>query len=61
MDIARQKERMNLIEPAQSLAAESSYGDAVANHEEALSFYQVSLAGLERAVGMPLESIPEFR
>lgn len=61
LDIARQKERMNLIEPAQSLAAESSYGDAVANHEEALSFYQVSLAGLERAVGMPLESIPEFR
>ncbi len=61
LDIARQKERMNLLEPAQSLQAESSYGDAVANHEEALAFYQVSLAGLERAVGLPLESIPEFR
>lgn len=61
LDITRQKERMNMVEPRETLAAENSYGDAVANYEEALAFYQTSLAGLERAVGVPLASIPEFR
>jgi outer membrane protein TolC len=61
LDITRQKERMNMVEPRETLAAENAYGDAVANYEEALSFYQTSLAGLERAVGVPLASIPEFR
>ncbi len=61
LDITRQKERMNMVEPRETLAAENSYGDAVANYEEALSFYQISLAGLERAVGVPLKDIPEFR
>lgn len=61
LDITRQKERMNMVEPKETLAAENSYGEAVSNYEEALSFYQISLAGLERAVGVPLASIPEFR
>jgi outer membrane protein TolC len=61
LDITEQKERMNLVEPKDTLAAENAYGEAVANYEEALSFYQISLAGLERAVGVPLASIPEFR
>lgn len=61
LDITHQKERMNLVEPKDTLAAENAYGEAVANYEEALSFYQISLAGLERAVGVPLASIPEFR
>jgi len=52
---------MNLVEPKDTLAAENAFGEAVANYEEALSFYQISLAGLERAVGVPLASIPEFR
>jgi outer membrane protein TolC len=61
LDITHQKERMNMVEPKETLAAENSYGEAVSNYEEALSFYQISLAGLERAVGVPLASIPEFR
>jgi outer membrane protein TolC len=61
LDITHQKERMNLVEPKDTLAAENAFGEAVANYEEALSFYQISLAGLERAVGVPLASIPEFR
>jgi outer membrane protein TolC len=61
LDITEQKERMNLVEPKDTLAAENAFGEAVANYEEALSFYQISLAGLERAVGVPLASIPEFR
>ena len=61
LDITHQKERMNLVEPKETLSAENSYGEAVSNYEEALSFYQISLAGLERAVGVPLASIPEFR
>lgn len=61
MDIAQQKERMNMIEPQQTLAAENAYADAVSNYEEALAFYRISLAGLERAVGVPLTAIPEFR
>lgn len=61
VDIAQQKERMNMIEPQQSLAAENAYADAVSNYEEALAFYRISLAALERAVGVPLASIPEFR
>ncbi|MBK8576643.1 MAG: TolC family protein [Elusimicrobia bacterium] len=61
LDITQQKERMNMVEPKETLAAENSYGEAVSNYEEALSFYQISLAGLERAVGVPLTSIPEFR
>jgi outer membrane protein TolC len=61
LDITQQKERMNMVEPKETLAAENAYGEAVSNYEEALSFYQISLAGLERAVGVPLSSIPEFR
>jgi outer membrane protein TolC len=61
LDIAHQKERMNMVEPQETLAAENAFGEATANFEEALAFYQISLAGLERAVGVPLASIPEFR
>jgi outer membrane protein TolC len=61
LDITQQKERMNMVEPKETLAAENAYGEAVVNYEEALAFYQTSLAGLERAVGVPLASIPEFR
>lgn len=61
LDITHQKERMNMVEPKETLAAENAYGEAVSNYEEALSFYQISLASLERAVGVPLASIPEFR
>jgi hypothetical protein len=52
---------MNLQEPHQTLAAENAYAEAVSAYEEALAFYQTSLASLERAVGVPLSSIPEFR
>jgi outer membrane protein TolC len=57
LGISRQKERMNLIEPSQSMQAEVAYGDAVNSWEEAVSFYKVSLASLEKAVGMPIDSI----
>jgi outer membrane protein TolC len=61
LGISRQKERMNLVEPIQSLQAEASYGDAVNGWEEAVSFYKVSLASLEKAVGAPLDSIAELK
>lgn len=61
LDITQQKERMNMVEPKETLAAENAFGEAVVNYEEALAFYQTSLAGLERAVGVALASIPEFR
>jgi len=61
LGIVQQKERMNLVEPKETLAAENAYTDSVSNYEEALAFYQTSLAGLERAVGVPLSSIPEFQ
>lgn len=61
LGISRQKERMNLIEPSQALQAEVAYGDAVNGWEEAVSFYKVSLASLEKAVGVPLESIAELK
>ncbi len=59
--IARQKERMNLIEPTESLSAESSYTEALISHEDAVAFYHVSLASLEKAVGLPLDSLLEVR
>jgi outer membrane protein TolC len=61
MGISRQKERMNLIEPSQALQAETAYGEAVNGWEEAVSFYKVSLASLEKAVGAPLDSIAELK
>ncbi|MBP9128428.1 MAG: TolC family protein [Elusimicrobia bacterium] len=61
LEIAQQKERMNMVEPRETLEAENMFGEAVVNYEEALAFYQTSLAGLERAVGVALASIPEFR
>jgi outer membrane protein TolC len=61
LGISRQKERMNLVEPSQAMSAESSYADAVSNYEEAVSFYKVSLGSLEKALGVPLESIPELK
>ncbi len=59
--IARQKERMNLIEPTESLSAESSYTEALISHEDAAAFYHVSLASLEKAVGLPLNNLLEVR
>jgi outer membrane protein len=59
LTIARQKERMNLIEPTQALSAESSFAEASVSLEEAVAFYQVSLAQLEKAVGLPLESLTQ--
>lgn len=61
LSISRQKERMNLIEPSQSLQAEASYGDAVNGWEEAVSFYKVTLASLEKAVGVKLDQIAELK
>lgn len=61
LGISRQKERMNLIEPSQSLQAETSYGDAVNGWEEAVSFYKVSIASLEKAVGTKLDQISELK
>jgi outer membrane protein len=60
LDITQQKERMNLVEPKDTLAAENAFGEAVANYEEALSFYQISFAGLERAVGVPFGLHPRI-
>ncbi|MBI4396126.1 MAG: TolC family protein [Elusimicrobia bacterium] len=60
-NIARQKERMNLIEPSQALAAESSLTEAVVSQEEAMAFYRVSLASLEKAVGMSVDAIEGLR
>jgi outer membrane protein TolC len=59
--VMRMKERMNAVEPSQTLAAETAYGNAVQGYEEAVAFYHVSVAGLTKAVGMPLDAIPEFR
>ncbi len=58
--IARQKEKMNLIEPSQALAAESSHTEARVGLEEAIAFYHISLASLEKAVGLPLESLVDL-
>ncbi len=61
LGISRQKERMNMIEPSQSLQAETSYGESVNAWEEATAFYKVSLASLAKAVGMTLDSIAELK
>jgi outer membrane protein TolC len=55
--IARQKERMNLADPTQVLQAESSFTEAKVAYEDTISFYHVSIASLEKAVGLPLDSI----
>ncbi len=61
LKISRHKERMNLIEPSQSMAAEVAYGEAVNGYEEAEAFYKVSLASLEKALGTPLEAIKHLK
>jgi len=57
LTIARQKERLNLIEPSQRLAAESSYTEAVSSYEDAVAFYKISLAALDKAVGIPMDFV----
>jgi outer membrane protein TolC len=59
--IARQKERMNLLEPSQVLQAELSFAEASVSKEDATAFYKVSVAALERAMAMPLESIQQLQ
>jgi outer membrane protein TolC len=59
--IARQKERLNLIEPAQRLQAEATCAEAQNALEEAVAFYKVAMASLEKAVGVPLDSIVRAR
>jgi outer membrane protein TolC len=61
LNILRQKERMNLADLSQTMNAEIAYGEAVNNYEEALSFYRVSLAGLEKALGRPLDQVAALR
>ncbi|MGQ0645737.1 MAG: TolC family protein, partial [Elusimicrobiota bacterium] len=55
--IARQKERLNLVEPSQRLAAEGLYTDAQVAFDEAVAFYRVAIASLEKAVGVPADTL----
>jgi outer membrane protein TolC len=59
--VSRQKERLNLLDPSQRFASESAFAEARAAYEEAVAFHKVSLASLEKAVGLPLESLVRER
>ncbi|HOW27868.1 MAG TPA: TolC family protein [Elusimicrobiota bacterium] len=61
LEITRQKDRMNLAEPLQVLQSESSFTEAVSNFEEAVAFYRVSLATIEKSIGIPIETIFQNR
>ncbi len=57
LDIVRQKEKLNLADPSQRMSAESYFVEAGVAAEDAMAFYKVSVASLDKALGVPYETV----
>jgi outer membrane protein TolC len=51
VDVTRQKEKLAMAESSEVISAESALTEAQIGYEEALSFYYISLAAIEKAAG----------